>query len=376
MLLLLTRIYVPNKVINLIDSLKFVIMSLSFIEFDKLPLIKTLMDWISFPLKTPELRHYDIDHGCSFHDNLSLIIMQILILIIGFLTTWCLFRVLRSKSVWCDKFMTKSKNTIRYGLFIRIMIEAFLFFTMSSVEEFRHFDLTSVSKTVSFIIACWWLLISFVFTIVVFYKWRKLKYTENYDKIDRDVFLELFSSLRLTHAARFYIVAFIVKRWLFVITIVIFYRLSNLAKILMLITIQFSDTVTIVMIHPYQKSRLNLIDSINQIIVLFLMLCLANQHDKSSWGTTMTDMFVHVIISNSIITVVIVTFMLFVDIIIKWSRSKKTNKIIIKQNDMRVGNKSVLNEFQIEETKYNDEMDLSAIDNNKCMELFKFIYLV
>ena len=87
MLLLVTRIYLPKKVIGLIDSLKFALMSFSFIRFDKLPMVKLFIEWITHPLKTPELKNYDIDYGCSFHDNLSLIVLFILLLLFGFFTT-------------------------------------------------------------------------------------------------------------------------------------------------------------------------------------------------------------------------------------------------------------------------------------------------
>ena len=149
------------------------------------------------------------------------------------------------------------------------------------------------------------------------YKWRVHKYSEGYEKINTDAFSEFFSSLKPSHVARFCIVTFTIKRWLFITIIVILYGISNLTKIIILIVIQFIDTVAIIIIRPYNKSRLNLIESINQLIVLFLMICLMFQHEKSSWSTVTTNMFIIVIIVNSGITVVIVSFMLVFDIIFK-----------------------------------------------------------
>ena len=156
-----------------------------------------------------------------------------------------------------------------------------------------------------------------MFTIVIFYKWRVHKYSEGYEKINKDVFSEFFSSLKPSHVARFCIVTFIIKRWLFIVIIIILYEISNLTKIIILIAIQLIDTIAITIIRPYQKSRLNLIESLNQLIVLFLMICLMFQYDKSSWSALITNMFVFVIIANSGITVAIVSFMLAVDIIWK-----------------------------------------------------------
>ena len=63
LLLLLTKVYFPEKVIDSLKGIKFLSMSFSFIKFESLPLLKQLIDWISFDLKTPELSNYDIKYG-------------------------------------------------------------------------------------------------------------------------------------------------------------------------------------------------------------------------------------------------------------------------------------------------------------------------
>ena len=63
LLLLLTKAYFPQKVIEFLRGIKFVSMSFSFIKFESLPPFKQLIDWISFGLKTPELTNYDIKYG-------------------------------------------------------------------------------------------------------------------------------------------------------------------------------------------------------------------------------------------------------------------------------------------------------------------------
>ena len=84
----------------------------------------------------------------------------------------------------------------------------------------------------------------------------------------------------------------------------------------------------------------------------------------------MTNMFVFVIIANSGVTVVIVSFMLVVDIIFKWFWSKKTIKIVNKESNNKINQKTNTSQLEIQETTKNqDNLDLSPIDKTRCKEL-------
>ena len=63
LLLLLTKVYVSQKVVDYLKGISFLSMSFSFLKFESVPPFKQLIGWISFDLKTPELTNYDIKYG-------------------------------------------------------------------------------------------------------------------------------------------------------------------------------------------------------------------------------------------------------------------------------------------------------------------------
>ena len=60
LVLLLLRIYFPSEIIQLLRGLRVLVLSFNVIDFSNLPLFNRLIEWITFNLKSQELKHYDI----------------------------------------------------------------------------------------------------------------------------------------------------------------------------------------------------------------------------------------------------------------------------------------------------------------------------
>ena len=82
LLLLLTGAYFPQKVIDYLESLKFALMSFTFIKFEDLLMFKDVIGYMTFGLKTPDLKHFDINSGCTFHNSFSFTCIIVLILML------------------------------------------------------------------------------------------------------------------------------------------------------------------------------------------------------------------------------------------------------------------------------------------------------
>ena len=79
-MLLLTGAYFPKQVVDYLESLKFALMSFTFIKFEDMMIFKDVIGYMTFSLKNSDLKHFDISSGCTFHNVFSFTCIIVLIM--------------------------------------------------------------------------------------------------------------------------------------------------------------------------------------------------------------------------------------------------------------------------------------------------------
>ena len=178
LLLLLTGAYFPQKVIDYLESLKFALMSFTFIKFEDLLIFRDVIGYLTFSLKTPDLKHFDINSGCTFHNSFSftciIVIIMMFHLVLLSVNYW-IIKCSKTNNSKLKKCTIKLVKIIALGVYLRMFLESFLFITLSPAEEIRNVDLSSESKALSYSIAWVYMIISISFLILVYWQWRVFK---------------------------------------------------------------------------------------------------------------------------------------------------------------------------------------------------------
>ena len=178
LLLLLTGAYFPKQVIDYLESLKFALMSFTFIKFEKLFIFRDVIGYLTFSLKTPDLKHFDINSGCTFHNSFSftciIVIIMMFHLVLLSVNYWIIKCSKTNNSKW-RQFMNKLVKMIAFSVYLRMFLESFLFITLSPAEEIRNVDLSSQNKILSYLISWLYMIISTWFVILVYWQWRVFK---------------------------------------------------------------------------------------------------------------------------------------------------------------------------------------------------------
>ena len=305
LLLLLTKVYVSQKVVDYLKGINFLSMSFGFLKFESVPPFKQLIEWISFDLKTPELTNYDIKYGWSLHNTLSLIILMLIWLVVGIIILLFWFRAQKKQHTKCGKIINKYKYVFVFSPVIRLYLESFLFFAIVSIEEIRHIDFVTLPKLVSFCIA--WVLLSLSFIMCSASICKCCMYKGIKTGIpSEDMFCELFSGLKSTYAARLYTTWFMVKRLVFASIIILLFNKTLLLKLVMMVCIQIADTIFIFLVRPSNFTRYNIIECLNQLFLLIILGSFLIINKKSDWNQTITNIFIYCLLSNSAIILLII----------------------------------------------------------------------
>ena len=135
------------------------------------------------------------------------------------------------------------------------------------------------------------------------------------DDIKNSLFRELFSGFKSTHRSRLYMPLFIIRRFVFVMVIVP-EIITTLIKVWMILIVQLGYIISItskiclfintfIVLKPFEKSRYNIIDCINELFILTFIISQLFLKDRSSWNPNVIDGFIYMITWNWIIVLLL-----------------------------------------------------------------------
>lgn len=154
----------------------------------------------------------------------------------------------------CSKVVKKIMKLLSLTIYVRIILEAYLFLFLSSVAEVYNANFSSSAKILSYLIAIV-LLVSWCGIIYLVIHFWKLSGYSNFDQ-EKSKFSELFEGLKKTKWARLYYVVFVLRRALSTTWIVISYRAITEARVTIFNLIQFGCLGYICIIRPFEVSYL------------------------------------------------------------------------------------------------------------------------
>ena len=81
MLLILTGAFIPETVRRYLSGLNFVFLNFDFIPFHRIPFISDFYQWMKFEQKNDNLRDIGIDFGSSITNNISFVILTLMLIV-------------------------------------------------------------------------------------------------------------------------------------------------------------------------------------------------------------------------------------------------------------------------------------------------------
>ena len=230
---------------------------------------------------------------------------------------WILSRVRESQSwSWPIKVsywvFDKLYNIMILGYFIRSSLEISHFVLISSLNEVYDKNTTTFYRLISFAFSILMILIFVLSIALVLYlavsSYRIIMNEQR--KLE-----EFFRGLQITKVHKIYTTMLLLRRLIFVILLVTWTFISSRVLIIILAIIQVVYAACLTYLRPYDESKNNIIEILNEIYFFFLILFLAIINTKNEWSSTKTNSYMWVLASNTIITFLIVISKIFVIIL-------------------------------------------------------------
>lgn len=144
----------PTKMLNFIIELDIALFSMDWIPVGKIPFVKALQSWLSFPQKDEYLKRVEVGDGSTFVNHIPTFLFVLGIALLHPIIA-LVYNCQKEKDP--DSVARKIFNSLftlmSFNIYIRVILEGFLYFVMSTISEISQFDGSTSQKKASLVMA-------------------------------------------------------------------------------------------------------------------------------------------------------------------------------------------------------------------------------
>jgi hypothetical protein len=276
--------YLPKTVIDLITGMSFAMFSFSFIPFEKIPMIDSLFNVFDYDQSDDYFDNIGLTSGSAFLNHIALLIIVGVFILFHLSILPCYKASLAlNEGNWAKWVMVKIFNIMSFSIYIRILLEAYLLISLSTISELNEFDhsngfrIFSLSMSLIFAILLTTMLLLFLFQMTIYSKVHPSKI--------QWCLREFIAGMKISKLSQIYTIIFMSIRISFVVTIVVFSDLQRIFKTLILSLLQLVFTTYLITVRPFEQFKDNLIEICNQTIFLIAVGSLIHFDTKPEWNS-------------------------------------------------------------------------------------------
>ena len=308
---MLTKAYIPKEVQTVIEGSGFASNIYEYISIYKLNGFQTFLKKFEFDLTNQSLEPLGINYGSTFANTSSLLVFTFLMILISLLIYFIRKIAYRYKeSQRCPRgakfqywIVDKLYRMMVLGYFIRNGLEMSQFILISSVNEIYQWDTTDSYRLTSFVFSASMILIFVLIVILVLYlTFSSYRLNER----EHNLLEEFFRGIQQNKIHKFYVTLLLWRRFLYVILLITWLFISSRSLTIVLSIIQVLYILSLLYLRPYEETKGNLIEILNEIYFGFLLIFLAIVNTEDEWSSTKTNTYMWVLVSNTFVVLVIV----------------------------------------------------------------------
>ena len=190
-----------------------------------------------------------------------------------------------------------------FGYFIRNALEMSQYILISSFNEIYYINTTNSYRIISLSFS---LLIILIFVVMIGIVLFLILSSYSLNENEHNKLEEIFRGLQQDKKSRFYVIILLLRRFTFIILIITWVSISSRALVIILSVIQIIYAIYLTSIRPYEETRGNIIEILNEIYFSFLTIFLIAVNTENEWSSSKTNLYIWVIASNTFVIFTIV----------------------------------------------------------------------
>ena len=311
LLLVLSGVYLPIDVENILTGLKFALSPLDYVPLSSIQFYSITFSVFDFTLNNITLNAIGIQSESSIFNTFSILLAILHVIPIHLFIIWlrgvtkkfnptkkCSFSILLK---WI---IEKWFIIMTFGYYIRLLMEMNQLMLISSIYEINRFDTTNMLRIVSLAVAFIVLFVCISMVLSAIYLALSLSPSE---ESKHSKFEEFFSDIKERRSSRWYIIVLLFRRIIFVSVLICLISATTIQIVIASLSIvQLVYVSFLIILRPYDSVKTNLIDIINELFFTWCIWWLAYFDSKSKWNSVWINIFIWIVSSNSLITFAVV----------------------------------------------------------------------
>ena len=224
------------------------------------------------------------------------------------ISTWAIFKITGSnKWSWWIKtihwIIDKIFKLMTFEYFIRNAFELSQFILISSINEIYEHNTKSFERWFSFIFSIIMIISFVIFLGLVLFlalsSYRQLE--KKHNKLG-----EFFVGIKNSKNWKIYVFVLLVRRLIYVILLISLVSISSILLLILMVAIQVAYIVYLVVLRPYEETKGNIIEILNEIYFAILLFVLIFLNTQSDWNSVNTSIYMWALVSNTIVAFLVV----------------------------------------------------------------------
>ncbi|CAI2363645.1 unnamed protein product [Moneuplotes crassus] len=330
MLLLLTQASLPADVVGYISGNQMFSFNMNFLPIKNNMVSKVPLDWLKQNQTNIGLGDMGMESGSSFNNNFG-IICTLLILVI-FHCLWSLLprtiddddpRDCKEKTL---KFVGWIWKILTFGVYIRLVLEAYQNILLSSFNEIKNFEPSSLHIAVSTTTA-----VVFVILMSLVFYWALKQINRDFDPKQHSKSKELVAGLKDSKAARLFTTLLLLRRFVFCVWLIMFSFTGYYYLVPGMLLVQVLYTSYMIVVRSFKEPANNVIECLNEIFYVLIVAYLMKYNTKHAWTSMSTKIYIYILMLNNIVVVSIISVVGIAQLCKKLCGKKKPDTFEIPQ---------------------------------------------
>ena len=200
------------------------------------------------------------------------------------------------------KIIDKIYRLFYLSYFIRNFLQISQFILISSIYEVQDCNTSDSYRLISFafsiLMILTFVLVVWLILYLIFSSYEIVRKSHN--KLE-----EFFRGVQHTKKHRFYIILLLLRRITFIALLVIITWIHSRVLVIFLSIIQTIYTIQLSYVRPFQETKENFIEILNEVYFSFLIIFLAFTNTEDEWNSVKTSIYMWVLVSNTLVTFLI-----------------------------------------------------------------------
>lgn len=196
---------------NYLQGFEFANFDFEFLSFQKLEFIQDFLDEFSCEEDDEDYELIGFDYQCTLLNNFQFFIIISLLIICHIILNYVVKKYGNSKNLM-GKILTKLYQLWNYAIYIRLIVEAYLFLYLSSLNEIYTGNVSKDKLIFSFIVSLIVLILLLILLVCIFMISKSA--SDQYFQVDISKYSELYQGTKATTLGRFFNFVFLLRRTL------------------------------------------------------------------------------------------------------------------------------------------------------------------